>query len=126
MTKQFTSNEKWRQLRDEYIITDYIKNFSKNVFKNQYKPGRLKYGAILLGDPLNNIAEEVGDTISYIAMAKAQQTEILKQCNESRSLLEGIQLELEWYVEPDTEMIVKMIKNHLNEHIDLRTTYPTN
>ena len=128
MADQFTSNEQWRQLGDAHEIVTYIRDFSEKVFQDQYKPGRIKYGHDLVGDPLDNLAEEVGDTIAYIAMAKAQQREFIRQCNASRDLIDEIMKVLETMTPismfSDKFRLVTLMTQHKAKHVDLRTDYP--
>ena len=127
MTKQFTSDEKWRQLGDGPLIKDYIIEFGQNVYEHQYLPGRVKYGSTLLGDPILNLGEELGDSIAYLAMAKLQQLEIIKQCNEARDTLEKIDgiLSLSSGVQGVVTLIKAIINDYLINHVDLRETYLT-
>ncbi len=130
MADQFTSNEKWRQLGDDPQITDYIKNFGIQAYETKYLPGRITYGHDLVGDPLKNLAEETSDTVAYIAMAMAQQQELITQCNDSRSVLSSILTMLD-RMTPNNYRLTKLnikelIAIHLNNHVDLTDTYPTN
>ena len=128
MADQFTSKEQWRQLGDADEIVNYIREFSEKVFQDQYKPGRIRYGHDLVGDPLDNLAEETGDTISYISMAKAQQREFIRQCNASRDLLDEIMKILSNMTAismfSDKFRIVALMTRHMAGHVDLRTDYP--
>ena len=129
MANQFTSDEKWRQLGDDPQITDYIKNFGTQAYETKYLPGRITYGHDLVGDPLTNLAEETSDTVAYIAMAIAQQQELITQCNDSRSVFSNI-LTMLGKMAPDNYLftalnIKELITLHLNHHVDLTDTYPT-
>lgn len=127
MANQFTSDEKWRQLGDGSLIKDYITEFGQTVYDQQYLPGRVKYGPVLLGDPILNLSEELGDSIAYLAMAKLQQLEIIKQCNEARDTLEKIDGILSLSSNQRIFTLIRAIINdHLTNHIDLRQTYLTN
>ena len=124
---QFTSTEKWRQLGDSALITNYIRNFGENVYTNQYLPGRIKYGHDLMGDPLKNLAEEIGDSISYLAMAHAQRKELMEQCMDSRAIIIKIHMYLTNTdpdrISPSKSQILDNINDYFARHIDVRLTY---
>ena len=80
-----------------------------------------------MGDPLKNLAEEIGDSISYIAMAHAQRKELMEQCMDGHAIITQMHMYLTNTnpdrISPSKSQILENINDYFTKHVDVRLTY---